>query len=227
MKKHLSLLLSILILTIILFNNLSVYAFSSYTTDPIDTSTLNDLTQITEVSEDPYSAFIDDSYYNITNDYLTTIINKLSSLPPSGNPCIDYLGEEILLHRAILFTSHIIQGYTSNPELIDITDDIIENYTGELKEMRIELAKLIDNSKKNNSSKFDDSYYKEFNPIANKLSTDFSKISSKDSNDLTYIKEVLILLQASHDIVSKISKNSLTNTSGYISRLTTLKNSIK
>ena len=57
MKKHLSLLLSILILTIILFNNLSVYAFSSYTTDPIDTSTLNDLTQITEVSEDPYSAF--------------------------------------------------------------------------------------------------------------------------------------------------------------------------
>ena len=214
MKKHLSLLLSILILTIILFNNLSVYAFSSYTTDPIDTSTLNDLTQITEVSEDPYSAFIDDSYYNITNDYLTTIINKLSSLPPSGNPCIDYLGEEILLHRAILFTSHIIQGYTSNPE-------------------------LIDNSKKNNSSKFDDSYYKEFNPIANKLSTDFSKISSKDSNDLTYIKEVLILLQASHDIadidsictdndlVSKISKNSLTNTSGYISRLTTLKNSIK
>ena len=67
----------------------------------------------------------------------------------------------------------------------------------------------------------------------------FSKISSKDSNDLTYIKEVLILLQASHDIadidsictnndlVSKISKNSLTNTSGYISRLTTLKNSIK
>ena len=44
MKKHLSLLLSILILTIILFNNLSVYAFSSYTTDPIDTSTLNDLT---------------------------------------------------------------------------------------------------------------------------------------------------------------------------------------
>ena len=82
MKKHLSLLLSILILTIILFNNLSVYAFSSYTTDPIDTSTLNDLTQITEVSEDPYSAFIDDSYYNITNDYLTTIINKLSSLPP-------------------------------------------------------------------------------------------------------------------------------------------------
>ena len=222
MKKHLSLLLSILILTIILFNNLSVYAFSSYTTDPIDTSTLNDLTQITEVSEDPYSAFIDDSYYNITNDYLTTIINKLSSLPPSGNPCIDYLGEEILLHRAILFTSHIIQGYTSK-----------------LKEMRIELAKLIDNSKKNNSSKFDDSYYKEFNPIANKLSTDFSKISSKDSNDLTYIKEVLILLQASHDIadidsictnndlVSKISKNSLTNTSGYISRLTTLKNSIK
>ena len=105
--------------------------------------------------------------------------------------------------------------------------------------MRIELAKLIDNSKKNNSSKFDDSYYKEFNPIANKLSTDFSKISSKDSNDLTYIKEVLILLQASHDIadidsictnndlVIKISKNSLTNTSGYISRLTTLKNSIK
>ena len=44
MKKHLSLLLSILILTKILFNNLSVYAFSSYTTDPIDTSTLNDLT---------------------------------------------------------------------------------------------------------------------------------------------------------------------------------------
>ena len=129
--------------------------------------------------------------------------------------------------------------FINNPELIDITDDIIENYTGELKEMRIELAKLIDNSKKNNSSKFDDSYYKEFNPIANKLSTDFSKISSKDSNDLTYIKEVLILLQASHDIadidsictnndlVSKISKNSLTNTSGYISRLTTLKNSIK
>ena len=234
MKKYLSLFLSTLTLTSLIANNCSAYTFSSYSS--INNS--NNLTKTSEISEDPYSAFIDDSYYNITNDYLETIINKLKSLPPSGDSCIDYLGEEILLHRAILFTSHIIQGYTSNPELIDITDDIIENYTGELKEMRIEIAKLIDNSKKNNPSKFDDSYYKKFKPISNKLYSDFSKISSKDSNDLTYIKEAIILLQASHDIasidnictnndlVTKIAKNSLTNTSEYISKLKTLESSI-
>lgn len=234
MKKYLSLFLSTLTLTSLIYNACNACTFSSYSS----TTNSNNLTKISEISEDPYSAFIDDSFYNITNDYLNTIINKLKSLPPSGDPCIDYLGEEILLHRAILFTSHIIQGYTSNPELIDITDDIIENYTGELKEMRIEIAKLIDNSKKNNSSKFDDAYYKNFKPISNKLSSDFSKISSKDSNDLTYIKEAIILLQASYDIssidnictnnelVTRIAKNSLNNTSEYISKLKTLENSI-
>lgn len=218
MKKIISFLLSILTLISMMLYNLPASAICM---------------------ENPYSQFIDDPYYQVTHDHINGIVSNLSKLPSSGSVCIDYLGEEILLHRAILFATHNIESYSSNPELIDIVDDITDNYTGELKEMRIELAKLIDNSKKNNSSKFDDSYYKEFNPIANKLSTDFSKISSKDSNDLTYIKEVLILLQASHDIadidsictnndlVSKISKNSLTNTSGYISRLTTLKNSIK
>lgn len=190
--------------------------------------------------ENPYSQFIDDPYYEVTHDYINGIVSKLSNLPASGSVCINYLGEEILLHRAILFATNNIESYSSNPELIDISDDIIDNYTGELKELRIELSKLIDTYGKNKEKfKEDAEYIKQYKVIIDKLQKDLSAISPSESNEMTYIKQVISLLQASHDIsaldnkcakselVKEISKNEVTNTEAYISRLKILESALK
>lgn len=191
-------------------------------------------------TENPYSQFIDDPYYEVTSDYLSGIIDKLSNLGASGSVCIDYLGEEILLHRAILFTTTIIESYSNNPELTDISDDIIDNYTGELREMRIELSKLIDTYGKNKEQIKDDSeYIKQYKVTIDKLKKDLSQINASDRNELVYIKQAIALLQASYDIssldnkcvkndlVKKISKNETSNTQAYITRLKTLESALK
>lgn len=219
MKKFVNFLLAVLTLTSLLLYNLPVSAASI---------------------ENPYSQFIDDPYYDITSDFIDKIVDKLSKLPASGNVSIDYLIEEILLHRAILFSSNNISSYSKNPELIDITDDIIDNYTGELREMRIELARIIDTySKKEKLPDKDTNYIKQYKVIINELSKKLSEISKDDSNEKTYIKQAIALLQASHDIssindnfdesplVKKISENEVTNTESYISRLKTLETAIK
>ena len=190
--------------------------------------------------ENPYSQFIDDPYYEVTSDYINGIVSKLSKLPSSGSVCIDYLGEEILLHRAILFATHNIESYSSNPELIDIVDDIIDNYTGELKEMRIELSRLIDTyGKSKEQFKEDTEYIKQYKVIIDKLQKDLAAVKASDSNEISYINQAIALLQASHDIsaldnkcaksalVKEISKNETTNTQAYISRLKTLQSALK
>ena len=75
--------------------------------------------------------------------------------------------------------------------------------------------------------------------IIDKLQKDLSAISPSESNEMTYIKQVISLLQASHDIssidnkcvksevVKKTSKNEITNTEAYISRLKTLESTLK
>ena len=219
MKKIISFLLAILTLLSMLLCNLSVSA---------------------TCIENPYSQFIDDPYYEVTHDYINGIVSKLSNLPASGSVCIDYLGEEILLHRAILFATHNIESYSSNPELTDISDDIIDNYTGELKEMRIELSKLIDTyGKDKNLLKEDTEYIKQYKTIIDKLKKDLSQINASDSNEVTYIKEAIAILQASRDLssidnkcaksdlVKEIAKNEITNTEAYISRLKTLEKALK
>lgn len=190
--------------------------------------------------ENPYSQFIDDPYYKVTHDHINGIVSTLSKLPSSGSVCIDYLGEEILLHRAILFATNNIESYSSNPELIDISDDIIDNYTGELKEMRIELSRLIDTyGKSKEEVKEDTEYIKQYKVIIDKLEKDLSDVKPSDNNEIAYIKQAIALLQASHDIsaldnkcakselVKKIAKNEVTNTEAYISRLKTLQSSLK
>ena len=190
--------------------------------------------------ENPYSQFIDDPYYEVTSDYINGIVSKLSKLPSSGSVCIDYLGEEILLHRAILFATHNIESYSSNPELIDISEDIIDNYTGELKEMRIELSRLIDTyGKSKEQFKEDTEYIKQYKVIIDKLQKDLAAVKASDSNEISYINQAIALLQASHDIsaldnkcakselVKEISKNETTNTQAYISRLKTLQSALK
>lgn len=189
--------------------------------------------------ENSYSQFVADPYYEVTSDYLNGIRDKLVKLPGSGSVCIDYLSEEILLHRALLFTAHNIQSYSNNPELIDITDEIIDNYTGELREMREELAKLIDTLKDKEPLKEDSEYIKEYKLVIDKLVKDLAQVKSADSNELTYIKQAIALLQASHDIalidnkctksklVKEISQNTASNTEAYISRLKTLETAFK
>lgn len=153
--------------------------------------------------ENPYSQFIDDPYYKVTSNYLNEIVDKLSNLKSSGNTCIDYLGEEILLHRAILFTTNNIQSYSSNPELNDIADDMLDNYTGELREMRDELAGLINNySKDKKKVKENNNYIKDYGVIIDKLKKELSQISTSDSNEIVYIKQAVAILQASYDISS-------------------------
>ena len=118
--------------------------------------------------------------------------------------------------------------------------DIIDNYSGELKELRIELSKLIDTYGKNKEKfKEDAEYIKQYKVIIDKLQKDLSAISPSESNEMTYIKQVISLLQASHDIssidnkcvksevVKKTSKNEITNTEAYISRLKTLESTLK
>lgn len=219
MKKLISFLLSALTIVSMIFYSLPVSAASV---------------------ENPYSQFIDDPYYKVTSNYLNEIVDKLSNLKSSGNTCIDYLGEEILLHRAILFTTNNIQSYSSNPELNDITDDMLDNYTGELREMRDELAGLINNySKDKKEVKEKNNYIKDYGVIIDKLKKELSQISTSDSNEIVYIKQAVAILQASYDISSinnncvespvakEIAKNEINNTQAYISRLKTLENSLK
>ena len=239
MKRNLSLFLATLTLSTLVTSSIPTYAYEPNIIDTTETSSSDSSLETNELAENPYSSFIDETYYNITTDYLNGIIDKLTKLPASGSVCIDYLSEEILLHRAILFASHNIQGYTSNPELIDIIDDIVDNYTGELKEMREELNKLIENAKNTKDLKEDTEYHKNFKVIADKLSKEISKIPTNESNELTYIKQINAILQASHDIalldnkcakselVKEISKNETTNTQAYISRLKTLQSALK
>ena len=219
MKKLISFLLSALTIVSMIFYSLPVSAASV---------------------ENPYSQFIDDPYYKVTSNYLNEIVDKLSNLKSSGNTCIDYLGEEILLHRAILFTTNNIQSYSSNPELNDIADDMLDNYTGELREMRDELAGLINNYNKDKKEvKEKNNYIKDYGVIIDKLKKELSQISTSDSNEIAYIKQAVAILQASYDISSinnncvespvakEIAKNEINNTQAYISRLKTLENSLK
>ena len=124
--------------------------------------------------------------------------------------------------------------------MIDITDDIIDNYTGELKEMRIELSKLIDTyGKDKNLLKEDTEYIKQYKTIIDKLKKDLSQINASDSNEVTYIKEAIAILQASRDLssidnkcaksdlVKEIAKVTITNTEEYISRLKMLEKALK
>lgn len=239
MKRNLSLFLATLTLSTLVTSSIPTYAYEPNIIDTTETSSSDSSLETNELAENPYSSFIDETYYNITTDYLNGIIDKLTKLPASGSVCIDYLSEEILLHRAILFANHNIQGYTSNPELIDIIDDIVDNYTGELKEMREELNKLIENAKNTKDLKEDTEYHKNFKVIADKLSKEISKIPTNESNELTYIKQINAILQASHDIalldnkcakselVKEIAKVTITNTEEYMSRLKTLEQALK
>lgn len=219
MKKLISFLLSALTIVSMIFYSLPVSAASV---------------------ENPYSQFIDDPYYKVTSNYLNEIVDKLSNLKSSGNTCIDYLGEEILLHRAILFSTNNIQSYSSNPELNDIADDMLDNYTGELREMRDELAGLINNYNEDKKEvKEKNNYIKDYGVIIDKLKKELSQISTSDSNEIAYIKQAVAILQASYDISSinnncvespvakEIAKNEINNTQAYISRLKTLENSLK
>ena len=219
MKKLISFLLSALTIVSMIFYSLPVSAASV---------------------ENPYSQFIDDPYYKVTSNYLNEIVDKLSNLKSSGNTCIDYLGEEILLHRAILFSTNNIQSYSSNPELNDIADDMLDNYTGELREMRDELAGLINNYNEDKKEvKEKNNYIKDYGVIIDKLKKELSQISTSDSNEIVYIKQAVAILQASYDISSidnncvkspvakEIAKNEINNTQAYISRLKTLENSLK
>ena len=106
--------------------------------------------------------------------------------------------------------------------------------------MRIELSRLIDTyGKSKEQVKEDTEYIKQYKVIIDKLKKDLSEVKSSDSNEITYIKQAIALLQASHDIsvldnkcakselVKEIAKNEVTNTQAYISRLKTIQSALK
>ena len=90
-----------------------------------------------------------------------------------------------------------------------------------------------------NLLKEDTEYIKQYKTIIDKLKKDLSQINASDSNEVTYIKEAIAILQASRDLssidnkcaksdlVKEIAKNEITNTEAYISRLKTLEKALK
>ena len=216
--RKLSLFLAILTLTSIFFTNISVSANSL---------------------EDPYAKYIDDTYMETTNNYIKGLTDRLIKFIPSKNVCIDYLYQEILLHRLLLFTSYTVEQYTKNPELLDITDDITDYYSGQLKELRDSLPEVINSIKSQNLKNDDADYMKDYKGIVDKMILDLSSIKNDESFESTYIKQSIAILEAIYSLSNnslKYSKNTLTkeisesivkNTPTYISRLQTLQKSIK
>lgn len=189
--------------------------------------------------EDPYANYIDDPYTEVTGDYIKGLTDRLINFKPSGDVCVDYLYQEILLHRALLFTAYNIEQFTQNPELLDIADDIDEYYLGELRELRNSLPNIIKQLKAENLKNDDTAYMKDYKDVIDNMNKELSSINSNESAESTYIKQSIALLEAIDSLSKnslKYSKNTLTkdisdsivkNTSTYIARLQTLQKSLK
>lgn len=216
--KKLSLFLAALSLFSMLSNSISTYA---------------------QYSEDPYSKYVDDPYIETTKDFIGGLTYRLSKFTPSKDVAVDFLYQEILLHRALLFATYSIEEYTRNPELLDITDDITDFYSGEIKEIRETLSKITGLLKTTDLKNDDTAYIKDYKSVIAKMSDELSSTTPKESAEETYIKQSLALLEAIYSLAEnsvKYSKNTLTkdisesiikNTSSYINRLQTLQKSIK
>ncbi len=82
-------------------------------------------------------------------------------------------------------------------------------------------------------------YIKQYKAIIDKLQKDLAEVKTSDSNEIAYIKQAIAILQASYsissldnkcaksDLVKEISKNELTNTQAYISRLKTVESALQ
>lgn len=217
-KKFLSLFLASLTLLSILSNSILVSAKSF---------------------EDPYSKYMVDSYIETTNDYIYGLADRLIKFTPSKDVCVDFLYQEILLHRALLFTTSNIESFTKNPELLDITDDISDYYSGELKEMREALTNLITLLKTTDFKNDDTAYMKDYKAVIDKMVSELSTTNAKESDEATYLKQSLAILDAIYSLAEnslKYSKNTLTkeiaesiikNTDTYINSLQALQKTIK
>ena len=137
---------------------------------------MNSISISAKITENPYSQFIDDPYYENSFDAINGIKDRLSNLPASKIVSIDFLSQEILLHRMSLLISTIIQSYSSNPELIEIAEDILDDYPGEIREMREVLNKLINSSEVKEASTNDTEYMKEYKNVITQVNKELSGI---------------------------------------------------
>lgn len=84
MKRNLSLFLATLTLSTLVTSSIPTYAYEPNIIDTTETSSSDSSLETNELAENPYSSFIDETYYNITTDYLNGIIDKLTKLPASA-----------------------------------------------------------------------------------------------------------------------------------------------
>lgn len=214
-----------------------LYAFLAVLT--VSSIFISNITTSAKTIEDPYANYIDDPYIEATNDYIKGLTDRLTNFKPSGDVWVDYLYQEIVLHRALLFVAHNIEQFTKNPQLLDIADDIDDYYLGELTELRELLPNVIKQIKAENLKNDDTAYMKDYKDVIDKMNKDLSSINSNESDEATYIKQSIALLEAIDSLSKnglKYSKNTLTkdiadsivkNTSGYITRLQTLQKNLK
>lgn len=197
------------------------------------------ITTFAQTIEDPYSNYIDDPYIEVTNDYIQGLADRLTKFKPSGDVAVDYLSQEILLHRALLFASYNVEQFTKNPELLDITDDITDYYLGELKELKELLPNVIKEIKSKNLKNDDTTYMNDYKGIIDNMNKELSSINSKESAEVIYLKQSLAILQAMYSLSQnslKYSKGTLTkeisesivkDTPTYISKLQELQKNLK
>lgn len=164
--------------------------------------------------EDPYSQFVDDPYYENTSDTITGIVNQLKNLPASGNVNIDFLAEEILLHKIVVNTSAVVTGYVKNSEISNYTSDAIDGYSGQLREMRILLSDLLSNKDKIDKSNTDKEYMADAKAIIDTLSKELNSINPDDEVEIIYLKQNMATLKAANALAQnevKYSKNKITS----------------
>lgn len=200
---------------------------------------ISNLPTSAQTIEDPYANYIDDPYTEVTGDYIKGLTDRLNNFKPSGDVSIDYLYQEILLHRALLFTAYSIKQFTQNPELLDIADDIDEYYLGELRELRNSLPYVINQIKAENLKNDDTAYMKDYKDVINKMNKELSSINSNENTESTYIKQNIALLEAiellsknslkysNNTLTKNISDSIVKNTPTYTTILQTLQKSLK
>lgn len=159
----------------------------------------------------------EDVFYSRAIEIIKSMENTLSNIPITGDVDVDYLNQMIALHEEEIQLSLIIQSYTSNPQIIELAEDIVEAENGELREMRILRKELIKDVKKDaEKSQIYSAAYKE---IIQKSFKDLKSYKSTGSSEKDYLNIMAInnkigielsanlLKHSQNDIVKKIAQN--------------------
>lgn len=159
----------------------------------------------------------EDVFYSKAIEIIKNMERVLSNIPITGDVDIDYLNQMIALHDEEIKLSLIIQSYTSNPQIIELSGDILEAENGELREMRILRKELLKEVKKDSekSKAYTDAYkeiiknsFKDLNSYKSTGNAEKDYLNIMALNNKIGIELSANLLKHSqNDIVKKIAQN--------------------